>query len=339
MAPSYSAPSRMAPESYSSYFDSPASSYNSPTPPSRPKAVATMPTPPATPPPPSEPALMLTAPVHQSKPTSDNSRPMTPPATPRKPVSWVKIASRPVIAPKPSRLPVATPKIVPTCTETASDTCPPTPQTPVPKHQHQSYLTIDDLYRMFAEKPKPVGLSQHQIRRPSPPSVGPRQSIQRGPIQTSITSYFRPAANQSKPISQGSKTPNPRSFDQLMTAEPTRITPSKWSEKSTILPYKTPTFSRLHTSEISSISPYKMPGVSCLQPMAAPCKFSARLPVSPTIRGSSSLSHSCRICCGTFGSNNALHRHLRAIHFSQAPRRHLKSPRECGHPGRNLGDP
>ncbi|KAG6986396.1 hypothetical protein G7Y79_00102g101500 [Physcia stellaris] len=314
------------------------------TPPSTPKAepvkiTTAEPTPPATPPPPSEPALMLTSPIIQSETTAKNSLPDTPPttpsATPRKQISWAKIASRPVIAPKPSRLPVPTPKITPKALETAAITCPPTPPptppTPVPKHQHQSYLTIDDLYRMFAEKPKPIGLSQHQIRRSSPPSVGPRQSIQRGPIQTSITSYFRPAANESKPISQGSKTPNPRSFHQLMTAEPSRITPSKWSEKSSILPYKTSTFSRPHTSEISSILPYKMPGISRFQLMAASCKSTARLPAS--IQASTSLSHSCRICCGTFGSNNGLHRHLRANHFGHASRHGSEKHRA---PGRNV---
>ncbi|KAG6986564.1 hypothetical protein G7Y79_00077g099560 [Physcia stellaris] len=259
-------------------------------------------TPTATPPSPSEPALMLTSPVSHPEPTIDNSLPITPPATPtatpeqstptspatpRKQISWAEIVSRSVVAPKPSRLPVPTPKIVPTCTETAPITCPPTPpptppQKPVPKHQHQEqkpYLTIEDLFEMFAEKRTKSGLL-HTKKSKSPPKLS---------NQTKITAYFRPAANQSKPITQGSKTPNPRSFQQHTPAESNRAksTPSKWSEKSAILPYKTSTFSRLHTSEISSNSPYKMPGISCLQPMAAPCKSSAHLPVSPTIQSSS----------------------------------------------------
>ncbi|KAG6990972.1 hypothetical protein G7Y79_00059g091570 [Physcia stellaris] len=198
-----------------------------------------------------------------------------------------------MIAPKPSRLPIPTPRIIPGALETASVTCPPTPpptphQKPTRKHP-KPYLTIDDLFEMFAEKRTKLGLL-HTKKSKSPPKLS---------NQTGITSYFRPAANQSKPISQGSKTPNPRSFQQHTPAEPTRTksippTPSKWSEKSAILPYKTPTFSRPHTSEISSISPYKMPGISCLQSMAAPCNSSAHLPSSPAF------SHVCRICSGTF---------------------------------------
>ncbi|KAG6988541.1 hypothetical protein G7Y79_00071g097120 [Physcia stellaris] len=33
------------------------------------------------------------------------------------------------------------------------------------RNTNTNHFTIDDLYRMFAEKPKPIGLSQHQIRR------------------------------------------------------------------------------------------------------------------------------------------------------------------------------
>ncbi|KAG7008554.1 hypothetical protein G7Y79_00005g016950 [Physcia stellaris] len=304
-----------------------------------------MPTPPATPPPPSEPALMLTPPVSQSESTSDTSLPMTLPATPitasRKQISWAEIASRSLIAPKPSRLPVSTPKRVPNIVETAPNTCPPTPpQTPprnsASKHQ-KPYLTIEDLFEMFGGKPKRTDLqhTNHQAKkRASSPSVS-------SSYQAKITAYFSPAANQGIRISQGSKTPNPRSFQQHTPAESnrTKSTPSKWSEKSTNLPYKTPSFSRLHTSEISSILPYKMPVISRFNPEAETVKISVK---SPTIRASPNISgsrHACRICSGTFGSNNDLHRHLRAIHFRQAPRRHLESPRKRGHPGRNLGDP
>ncbi|KAG7001534.1 hypothetical protein G7Y79_00031g066490 [Physcia stellaris] len=226
-----------------------------PTPPSTPKAVAAMPTPPATPPPASEPALMLTPPVSHPKPTSKPSLPDTPPATPkqspteptatpRKPISWAEIASRPVIASKPSRLPVPTPKKPCKALETAAVVCPPTPpptppQKPVPIHQHQKpYLTIQDLFEMFAEKRTESGL-QHTKKTESSPKVS---------RQSKITSYFRPTTNQSITISQGSKTPNPRSFQQHTPAESNRaksIPPTKWSEKSAILPYKSPTFSRL----------------------------------------------------------------------------------------------
>ena len=291
------------------------------TPPSTPKAEpATMPTPSATPPPTSEPALLLTPPITRQESTSDTSLPLTPPATPiatpRKPLSWAEIASRPVIAPKPSRLPVPTPKIIPKALETASITCPPTPPPTPPrnstsKQQHQKpYLTIEDLYEMFDGKPRRMNLqhTNHQAKkRPSSPSVS-------SSYQAKITAYFRPAANQSEPISQGSKTPNPRSFQQHTPAESNRAksnSPSKWFEKSTVLPYKTSTFSHLPSSEISSILPYKLPVIS------------GRLHRSPTLRapfGISASCHSCRICSGTFGSNNGLHRHLRAIHFGHAPR-------------------
>ena len=290
-----------------------------------PKAVATMPTPSATPPSTSEPAVMLTPPSILQESISDHSLPLTPPATPiststatpRKQISWAEIASRPVIAPKPSRLPVPTPKRRPNIAEIAPVTCPPTPlatpsYTPDPKHQ-KPYLTIEDLFEMFDGKPKRMDLlhTKNQNKKgPSSPKIS---------CQAKITSYFRPAVNQNKTISQASKTPNPKSFHQHMPAEPNRTTPSKWSEKSPILPYKTSTFSHLPTSEILGVLPYKMPVIS------------DRLPRLPTPRapfGISASCHSCRICRGTFGSNNGLHRHLRAIHFDQAPRQRHENLRK-----------
>ena len=278
----------------------------------------------ATSPLPSEPTLVLTSSISHSESTSKISLSMTPPATPiatpRKPIFWAEIVSRPVIASKPSRLPIPTPKKSCKSLETAAVVCPPTslptpPQKPVPEHQHHEqklYLTIEDLFEMFAEKRTKPGLL-HTKKTEFFPKVS---------RQSKIISYFRPAANQSKPISQGSKIPNPRSFHQHMPAKAIRNTPSKWSEKSAILPYK-------------------MPSISRFQPMAALCKSTARLPVSSIPRACLNISgsrHVCRICSGIFGSNNGLHRHLRAIHFSQAPRRQFENPRECGHPGCNLGD-
>ncbi|KAG6988566.1 hypothetical protein G7Y79_00071g097370 [Physcia stellaris] len=78
--------------------------------------------------------------------------------TPKKPISWAEIASRLIVAPKPSRLPIATPKSVCKSSENASVACPPTPpRTPSPKHQgiQRLYLTMDDLFRMFAGKSSP----------------------------------------------------------------------------------------------------------------------------------------------------------------------------------------
>ena len=217
---------------------------------------------------------------------------LTPPATPtpkpslsatsKKPISWAEIASRPVIAPKPSRLPIPTPKSVPKARETPSDTCPPTPQTPNPKHQ-KPYLTIDDLFEMFAEKPAKSGRL-----RTKKGSSSPKLSY-----QAKITSYFRPAANQSKPISQGSKTPNPRSLQQHTPAESNRV-------KS--LPSKT-------ISEKPVILPYKLAVISGLKPRTKPAKSSTFTPPSSTPRASLNISgscHACRICSGTFRSNNGL---------------------------------
>ncbi|KAG7008993.1 hypothetical protein G7Y79_00003g008610 [Physcia stellaris] len=250
-----------------------------------------------------------TTPIATSAPIP--TPPATPIATPCKQISWAEIASRPVVASKPSRLPIPAPKSAPKALETASVTRLPTPrQTSAPKHQ-KPYLTIEDLFEMFAGKPKRTGLL-HTKKTESSPKVS---------NQTRITSYFRPAANQSKPISQGSKTPNPRSFQQHTPAGSNRAkstppTPSKWSEKSAILPYRIPTFSRQPTPEISSNSPYKSLSISR-------CKSSICPPLSPTPRASLNFSgsrHACRICSGTFGSNNGLHRHLRATHFNQEPR-------------------
>ena len=97
------------------------------------------------------------------------------------------------------------------------------PATPPPKLRKltsKPYLTIDDLVRMFAGKPRPFGLPKHQTHRPSPQSPGPRQSrAPSAPYQSRITSYFLPAANGSAPITQGLKSPNPKSFQQCMPAE------------------------------------------------------------------------------------------------------------------------
>ncbi|KAG7008141.1 hypothetical protein G7Y79_00007g022660 [Physcia stellaris] len=120
-------------------------------------------------------------------------------ATPKKPISWAEIASRPIIAPKPSRLPIATPKSVCKPLENASVACPPTPpRTPTPR----PYLTVDDLFRMFVGKPSPFGLQRHQMRSLSPKAPGRSSSRTSGPIQSRITSYFHAVAT---PASKSAK--------------------------------------------------------------------------------------------------------------------------------------
>ena len=268
----------------------------------------------ATSPPASEPTLMLTTPHSPSKLTSKPSPPMTPSATPKKALSWAEIASRTIIAPKPSRLPKPTPKPVPTCTETPSANCPPTlpanpPLKPTPKHQ-KPYLTIHDLFEMFAEKPKVTDLVRTK-KCTSSPKIS---------YQARITSYFKPAANRNLSISQASETPKPMSFQQHTTAEAIRTTSSKWSEKLAISPYKIRPFS----------------GRLSYAPSARNDPLPSGTPPAPF--GISASCHSCRICSGTFRSNNGLHQHLRAIHFGQPSRQRHEILREHGHEhGRELG--
>ena len=90
----------------------------------------------------------------------------------------------------------------------------------ISKHQHQKqYLTIEDLFEMFAEKLTKSDC-QHIKKRASSSSVFSLH-------QTRITFYFRSAANQSKPISQSSKTSNSRSLHQHTSAKSIRTIFSK----------------------------------------------------------------------------------------------------------------
>ncbi|KAG7004332.1 hypothetical protein G7Y79_00026g059160 [Physcia stellaris] len=84
--------------------------------------------------PPASPKLVAESPA-----TSTPSEPLSSSvATPRKPISWAEIASRPV-APKPSHLPIATPKSVCNPLEKPAANCPlaplTPPRTPSPKYQ------------------------------------------------------------------------------------------------------------------------------------------------------------------------------------------------------------
>ena len=272
---------------------------------------------------------VLTPPATPSQ-TATKPSPYCPPiattATPRKQISSAEITSRPMTSPLRLRLPIATPRNVPKVTENASMACPPTPP-PTPlrnsasKHQEQKpYLTIHDLFRMFAGKPKRTDLLH--TRYPTKKSKSPPKLSN----QTKITSYYKPAANQNRPITQDSKSSNPRSFRQRMPAETTRITPSKWSEKSAISPYKTSTFSRLSTSEISSVSPYKMPSISRTTSLTESSKSSAKITSLQTssISAFPQVSNVCRTCSGTFRSSMGLQhtydRPISAKSLATAPR-------------------
>ncbi|KAG6994032.1 hypothetical protein G7Y79_00048g084280 [Physcia stellaris] len=219
--------------------------------------------------------------------------PPTPPATPA-PIA-------PTTSPKRSRLPIPTPKSASKRAETASVDCPLTPPaTPPPrlrKSASKSYLTIHDLHRMFAEKPRPFGLPQHQKRRPSPQNPG---ACPPTTYQSRITSYFLPAANQKAPISQGLKSSNPKSFQQHMPAKPIR--------PASALPEK------------SALPPYKKPGISytSLQPrssfLQSRSSFAWPRPTSPPTSPPSFRSpppdHVCCTCFGRSSFRNGLFNYL-----------------------------
>ena len=67
-----------------------------------------------------------------------------------------------------------------------------------PDLQSGLHPTVDDLHRMFLEKPRLMGLQQHQMRACSPRSSGkcsPESSCTFGLIQTRITSYLNATAS------------------------------------------------------------------------------------------------------------------------------------------------
>ena len=103
---------------------------------------------------------------HAKKPTAL-------PSPPSLPTPSLAVASPPATStPKPSRLPRPIARLPPTP--------PPTPpQVSIPGPPKKPYMTVDDLYRMFAGRPKPIGLSHRQDRSLSPLSLGtcsPRSS-------------------------------------------------------------------------------------------------------------------------------------------------------------------
>ncbi|KAG6994224.1 hypothetical protein G7Y79_00046g082750 [Physcia stellaris] len=212
--------------------------------------------------------------------------PLAPPPTP--PAS---------ISPECSHLPIATPNITPKSMEKlpANSLTPPVspPQTPVPKHQ-KSYLTIDDLIRMFHGKPRPFSLRQHQKGSASPQHFGtspPRRS-RSSMHQSRITSYFMPAANQKAPISQGLKTPNPKSFQQHTPAEPIRPA-SALPEKSAFSPYKKPGISYTSLQSRSSF-------------LQSRSSFAWPPPTSPPFFRSLTPDHVCCTCFGHSSFRNGL---------------------------------
>ena len=184
--------------------------------------------------------------------------------------------------------------------KTASTTCPPTLFATLSPELRKSiskfYLTIDNLVRMFAEKPKPFGLRQHQNRRPSPQSSGAGRST----YQSRITAYFLSSANQKASISQGLKSSNPKSFQQHTPAESlSSCRPAPASpEKSAFSPYKKANiFYILLQSRFSSRFSFLQSRSSFAWP-----RFMSPPTFSPSFR-SPSPDH---VCCTCFGHSSFL---------------------------------
>ena len=146
----------------------------------------------------SESALMLTSSISQSKSIFDHSLSLISFATSKKSIFWVEIVSRSIIALKSSRLSVSTSKRLSIALKTAAIICSSTSsstfsQKSVSKHQHQKfYLTMNDLFEMFAKKSKETNLLHNKKNSSSSKLF----------YQVKITFYFRFAVNQSKSINQ-----------------------------------------------------------------------------------------------------------------------------------------
>ena len=165
----------------------------SPTPPSSPIPNIAEPTPPATP----KPTASEVSPK-QAMPTSPPSSP------PSSPIPSLAAASPPAVStPRPSRLPIPIARLPPTP--------PPTPpQVSISRPQKKTYMTVDDLFRMFAERSKPIGLYNRQSRRifsltsgtcshrtsktSATPATPATPAKRQTTTQTRITSYFSPTA-------------------------------------------------------------------------------------------------------------------------------------------------
>ena len=177
----------------------------------------------------------------------------------------------------------------------------------------KSHFTIDDLVRMFREKSRSFGLSQHQTRRSSPQSSDARRSIH----QSRIIVYFLSAVNQKTSISQSLKSSNPKSFQQFTLAKSISL-----CRFASALPEKS-AFSSYKKSNIFYISLQSR--FSFLQ-----SRFSSRFSFWSSLTFSSLFGssfpdfHVCCICFGRFSFRNGLFDYRR---FSQ---RYLLNRRSIG---------
>ena len=162
-----------------------------------PPTTAALATPPSSPSPP--PAVSPIESPALSAPASPVTSPVTPPVTPltttpRKPISWAEVASRPKSPSTPSRLPrpivkyglptpLPTPPLSPILrSQESANSIKKWPSTTPVKTPH---LTVQDLYHRFHGKPKPSSLCTTQN--------GPQPASSSG--QRRITSYFKPAGS------------------------------------------------------------------------------------------------------------------------------------------------
>ena len=91
----------------------------------------------------------------QASQTSSTSSPLTPP---------------PTRSPTPTGSSILRPSRIPVRVASLSYSLPPSPPSTPPPHitapKQKPYLTVDDLHKMFAGKPRPSGLQQHQVPVP-----------------------------------------------------------------------------------------------------------------------------------------------------------------------------
>ncbi|CAF9941066.1 MAG: hypothetical protein HETSPECPRED_002862 [Heterodermia speciosa] len=170
-------------------------------------------TPPAPPSPPT--STPPTPPITVALPASPAS-PASTPTTPRKPISWAEIASRPKPT-TPSRILLPTALPTPPPTPSHSPILQPSKlannitKRPSITRFKTPYLTVQDLYTMFHEKPRPASLAATQNRLPSAPPSGNHMRLH----QMRITSYFKPSSNRPTPQSS---TPQPPTSAKAMLA-------------------------------------------------------------------------------------------------------------------------
>ena len=273
----------------------------SPTPPTSPPSAPSAPvSPPQTPvAKPSAPATLSLSPITPIAFASPSPAPASPPApttTPRKPISWAEIASLPKPT-KPSRLPRLTVKYGLPTPPPSPVLLPQEPTNQITKRPStpavRPYLTMEDLYTMFHEKPRP---SSFNVSHTNSDDVNSQKTRKWKPIPNLLPGIqmLQKSANHiaKRPSISASTLPtNPPGLHQM------RITSyfKPATNSPTPLPPTLLASNRKHAD-------LKTPGKSLRNRDLAP-------PISPA--SASHLSHRiCRRCKQHFITGNMLHRHL-----------------------------